>query len=186
MLHTNTSKKKTIRFALSLAFLSLIFLAGCGNSKTDNQANSDVPPGMVAVDLSGQGLEALINVPDSTVAPLELAANGQGGADVKVGENFQITVLEGPGDMALKKNDVTHDDVRKFIRYVVDEPNFLVWEWKIEGMEPDFHFYAIIKDGEKSFEVREVEGGVFSEKSAMQMLDAAKTLRVKAPAKAES
>ena len=53
-------------------------------------------------------------------------------------------------------------------------------------MEPDFHFYAIVKDGEKSFEVHEVEGEVFSEKSAMQMLDAAKTIRVKTPAKAES
>jgi hypothetical protein len=43
-----------------------------------------------------------------------------------------------------------------------------------------------VKDGTKTFEVRDAEGEVFSEKAATQMLDAAKTLRMKAPAKAES
>jgi hypothetical protein len=171
---------------LLIAGISVLALAACGNKNTDENANAGVPAGMVAADLSGQGLQALVNVPDSTVAPLEIMANPQGGADVKVGKNFQMTIIEGPGDIALKKNDITHDDVRKFVKYIVEEPNNLVWEWQIEGMEPEFHFYAIVKDGTKTFEVRDAEGEVFSEKAATQMLDAAKTLRMKAPAKAES
>lgn len=177
------SGKKLFLFALSL---SLLALAGCSGGKSDDTASANVPQGMVAVDLSDQGLAILVNVPDSTVAPLEVIANAQGGADVKVGKNFQMTIIEGPGDIAMKKNDITHDDIRKFIKYIVEEPNALVWEWQIEGMEPEFHFYAIVKDGEKTFEVRDVEGEVFTEKAATQMLDAAKSIRVKAPAKAES
>ncbi|TAL56397.1 MAG: hypothetical protein EPN85_15060 [Bacteroidetes bacterium] len=171
---------------LSALSLSLFLLAGCSGGKTDDNANAGVPQGMVAADLSNCGMSVLVNIPDSTVAPPEIIANAQGGADVKVGKNFQITITEGAGDIALKKNDITHDDIRKFIKYIVEEPNYLVWEWQIEGMEPEFHFYAIVKDGEKIFEVRDVEGEVFSEKAATQMLDAAKSIRVKAAVKAES
>ena len=169
---------------LSLACASLLALAGCGNGKTD-ATNAGIPKGMVAADLSAQGLFALVNVPDSTVGPLEIISNAQGGADVKVGKNFQMTITEGAGDFEMKKNDITHDDVRKFVKYIVEDPSALVWEWQIEGMEPEFHFYTVVKAGEKSFEVRDVEGEIFSEKAATQMLDAAKSLRLKA-AKAES
>jgi len=166
---------------LLLASASLLALAGCGNGKTDD-ANAGVPHGMVATDLSAQGLSVLINVPDSTEAPLEIISNAQGGADVKVGKNFQMTITEGMGDFEMKKNDITTDAVRKFIKYIVEEPNALVWEWQIEGMEPEFHFYIVVKAGEKSFEVRDVDGEIFSEKAITQMLDAAKSIRLKAPA----
>lgn len=175
-------------FLVSLS-ISLLALAGCGGGKTDDGANVGVPQGMMAADLSAQGLSVLVNVPDSTVAPLEITANAQGGADIKVGKNFQIGITEGAGDIELKKNDITHDDIRKFVKYVVEEPNCLVWEWQIEGMEPEFHFYAIVKDGDKSFEVgnlEDVDGAKFSEKAVMQMLDAAKSIRLKAAPKAES
>lgn len=175
------------KILLLAAFISLITLAGCGNKGGDN-ANSDVPQGMVAADLSAQGLQILINVPDSSSGPLEITENAQGGADVKVGKNFQITVTEGAGDMAMKKNDITSDAVRKFVKYIGDkeDPNAILWEWQIEGMDPEFHFYAIVKVGEKSFEVRDVEGEVFSEKAATDMLNAAKTIRLKATDKQES
>jgi hypothetical protein len=187
MLNTITSKKNRVKpFALFASSLTLLFLTSCGNEKNNGNANTDVPHGMVAVDLSAQGLPILVNIPDSNTAPLEIIANAQGGTDVKVGRNFQITIIDGKGDISLKKNDIAKDDVRKLVRYVVDEPNFLVWEWKIEGLESDFHFYAIVKDGEKSFEAHEVEGEVFSEKSTLLMLEAAKSIHLKTSVKAES
>ena len=173
---------------LFIAGTSIIGLAGCGNGKTDDNGSADVPQGMVAADLSAVSegrMQVLINVPDSTTGPLEIISNAQGGADVKVGKNFQMTITEGMGDMTMKKNDITTDAVRKFVKYIVEDPNALVWEWQMEGMEPEFHFYAIVKSGEKTFEVRDVEGEIFSEKAATQMLDAAKSIRLKAP-KAES
>lgn len=174
---------------LSLAGASFLTLAGCSGGADADNINADVPAGMVAADLSAVSegrMQVLLNVPDSTSGSLEIVPNAQGGADVMVGKNFKMTITEGSGDIAMKKNDITHDDVRKFVKYVVEDPNALVWEWQIEGMEPEFHFYAIVKDGDKSYEVRDVEGEVFSEKAAMQMLDAAKSIRAKAAVKAES
>ena len=173
---------------LFIASASLLTFAGCGNGKNDDNSNAGVPQGMVAADLSAMSegrMQVLVNVPDSTTGPLEIIPNAQGGADVKVGKNFQMTVTESMGDIAMKKNDITTDAVRKFIKYVVEDPNALVWEWQMEGMEPEFHFYAIVKAGDKTFEVRDVEGEIFSEKAATQMLDAAKSIRMKAQ-KAES
>ena len=175
------------RIFLFIMSVSLLTFAGCGPQKEDN-ANAGVPQGMVAADLSGVSegrMQVLVNVPDSTNGPLEIMANAQGGADMKVGKNFQMTITESAGDIAMKKNDIIHDDVRKFVKYIVEDPNALVWEWQIEGMEPEFHFYAVVKAGDKSFEVRDVEGEIFSEKAATQMLDAAKSIRMKT-AKTES
>ncbi|MBI3500451.1 MAG: hypothetical protein HY063_01555 [Bacteroidetes bacterium] len=166
---------------LSFGVFSLFIFASCGGAKKED-VNANVPKGMVAADLSAVSegrMPVLMNVPDSTVGPLQVSANSQGGADVKVGKSFQMAVMEGAGDMETKKKDVTHDDVRKFVKYVMEDANAIIWEWQIEGMEPEFHFYAVVKAGAKSFEVRDVEGEVFSEKSAVQMLDAAKTIRMK-------
>jgi hypothetical protein len=168
--------KKIFLFLISA---SVLVPAGCGNGKNDT-VDTSVPQGMVAADLSEQGMPILINVPDSTVGRLQIVPNPQGGVDVKVGKNFQITILEGAGEgIDMKKKLITQDDVRKFVKYVVEEPNAIVWEWQMEGGEPEFHFYAIIKAGEKSYEVFDVIGEVFSEKAAMDMLSAAKSIRPK-------
>lgn len=185
------NKKTKLRFLsggnLFLFIISIsLFFSGCGSSKNDGDMNSDAPEGMKAVDLLSYGLPILINIPEPTTSPLEITENPQGGADVRLGENIQMTIIEGTGNMALKKNDITHDDVRRFIKYVIEEPEAIVWEWQIEGLEPEFHFYAIIKAGEKSFEVRDIEGGAFSEKSALQMLDIAKSIRINESAKSGS
>ena len=170
-----------LRTKIYILLASVFFtsLAGCKSSKGEDNANAGVPAGMVALDLSSYGMQILVNVPDSTNGPLQVTENGQGGADIKVGKNFKITIIEGSGDMALKKNDITSDAVRKFVKYGIEEADAILWEWQIEGMEPEFHFYEIIKSGEKSFEVHDVDGEVFSEKAATEMLNAAKSIRLK-------
>lgn len=175
---------KTV-FAI-MAAGSLFINSGCGSGAADQPAATDVPQGMVAADLSSFGIPVLVNVPDSTVGPLELSENPQGGVDVRVGKGFQFTVKEGVGDMTLMKSDITSDAIKKLVKYVVEEPNALIWEWQIDGMEPEFHVYAVVKAGDKSFEVRNIESEVFSEKSATLMLDAAKSIRMKEAPKAES
>ena len=159
-------------------FIISFFLVGCGNSKKDGDMNLNATEGMREVELTSYGFPIFINIPQATTSSLEITENPQGGVDVKVNENIQMAISEGTGDMVLKKNDITHDDVRRFVKYVIDEPDAIVWEWQIEGMETEFHFYTIIKAGEKSFEVSNVEGKMFSEKSALQMLDIAKSIRL--------
>jgi hypothetical protein len=191
MLNTINLKNPTMQSAflpdkrklfLFLASASLLLLTGCGNKKGED-TNTELPAGMIMVDLSKYNLPILITVPDSANGgSLEITENGQGGVDLKSGKNVQITIAEGPGDMALKKNDATTDAVRKFVKYVSEEPDAILWEWQIPGLEPEFHFYTLVKAGNKSFEVQDVNGKVFSETAAKNMLNAAKTIRMKTQA----
>lgn len=177
------------KIILSAAVISMTILGSCsgeGHDGGDDSSTQSVPAGMMALDLSEYQVGAIINVPDSNVAPLEIAPNPMGGADIRVGKNFQLTVMEGPGDMTLKKHDVANDMLRKFVKYVVEEPDAIVWEWQIEGMEPEFHLYTVIRVGEKSFEVSNIEGEPMSEKAVMQMLESARSLRLKEAAPAAS
>jgi hypothetical protein len=168
------------KFFLFIAGVSAIALASCGNGKKSDNANGVAPQGMIIADLSTQGIAALVTIPDSTTGPLEIIpSNTPAGTDVKVGKNFQMTVIEGIGNMEMRKKDITSDEVHKFVKYVVEDPNSIVWEWQMEGGEPEYHFYTIVKSGNKSYEVFDVAGEVFSEKAATQMLDAAKSVRPK-------
>ena len=167
------------KFFLFVGCISVLALSSCGSGKKDDTTNTNIPQGMIAADLSTQGLAALVNFPDSTTGTLEIIPNAQGGADVKVGTNFQMTIIEGPGNMEMKKKDITSDEIRKFVKYVVEDANTIVWEWQMEGGEPEYHFYTIVKSGNKSYEVFDVAGETYSEKAATQMLDAAKSVRPK-------
>jgi len=168
---------------LFIASATLLSMTGCGNGETGN-TNAGVPQGMVAADLTSFGISVLVNVPDSTTGPLEITENTLGGADIKVGKNFQIRVIEGEGNIELKKQDITSDEVRKLVKYVVEDPSAILWEWQMnEGGEPEFYFYSIVKAGNKSFEVFNVPGEIFSEKAATQMLEAAKSIRAKGEVK---
>ena len=173
-------------FFIPAVFVTLA-VTGCGNSDTNNSTADTIPQGMVAADLSKYEIPVLINVPDSTIGPLVITADPQGGANVNVGKNFCINIVEGEGNMEIRKNDVKNDAIRKFIKYVIEDRNTIVWEWQIEGQTSEFHFYSIVKAGDKSFEVSDVAVGeeIFSEKSVVQMLDAARSIRLKEAVKKE-
>lgn len=167
---------KQIFFLFS--FTALLIVTGCGNKAADHQ-ETDIPKGMMAVDISSHGLPLIINLPDSSLGAHEIRENALGGIDVKSGKNFQISIIEGTGNFDMKRSDIETDAVRKLVKYVINEPATLCWEWQIEGLEPEFHFYTIIHTGNKSFEVQDVEGEMFSENAVAKMLESAKSIRLK-------
>ncbi len=171
--NTSAMLKKLI---LLVTITALITGTGCGNSKK----GSNEIPGMSAYDLSALGTPATINVPDTTKTKLETSAQSSGSMVIKSGKDFQISITPGDGDLTLKKGDVSSDEVKKFKRYLVDEPNSLVWEAQVSGLEPEFHFYTVVKVGNDSYVIEDVkDADSFSEKAIQKMNDAAKSLRAK-------
>lgn len=161
---------------LLLALPALFVITGCNNSKNDDNNI----PGMSQYDLSSFGALVTINVPDTTKTKLEIVAQGSGSIEIRSGKDFQISITPGEGDFPLKKSDISSDDVKKFKRYVVDEPTSLIWESQVSGLEPEFHFYTVIKAGKDSYLVEDIkEGDPFSEKAIQKMADAAKSIKAK-------
>lgn len=165
-----------------LAAPALLFFASCGGSKTEETTAS--MPGMMEVSLKINGNELSIMVPDSTKGKMEMVEQSWGATEIKVGKEFQISISESEGDVALMKSDIAGNDVNKFKRYVKDEPTLIFWESEIT--EPEFHFYTVVKTGKSSYLIEDIKEEHFNEKSAQTMVDAAKTLKAKEGAKPNS
>jgi len=164
---------------LLLATPAVLFFAGCGDSKTEETATS--LPGMMETNISVNGNQLSIMVPDSTKGKLEVVEQSWGATEIKVGKEFQISITESEGDIALTKSDIAGNDVNKFKRFVKDEPTLVFWESEITG--PEYHFYTIVKTGNTSYVIEDIKGEIFSEKAAQTMIDASKTLKAKEAAK---
>ncbi len=163
------------KILLLLLAPAMVFLASCGGSKTDETTASI--PGMMETQLKINGNALSIMVPDSTKGKLEMVEQSWGATEIKVGKDFQISIEEGEGDIALTKSDISGNDVNKFKRYVKDEPTTLLWESEITA--PEFHFYSIVKPGTVSYIVKDIAGEMFGEKATETMVEAAKTLKAK-------
>ncbi len=164
--------------------ISFLFLSGCDGNRVDNSQNGGVPQGMIELDLTQYGYAVIIYVPDATAGNLEVVEQSWGAVEIKVGKTFQLSVKVGEGDIALKKSDIAGNDVNKFKRYVVDEPNALLWESQI--MEPEFHLYAVVKIGDASYEVEDIAGEIFPEAAAVKMLESAKAMKAAVKKEANS
>lgn len=172
------------RTLLLLATPVLVFIASCGNKASEKNKI----PGMMETTINVNSSAYTIMVPDSTRGLLEITEQPWGATEIKVGQDFHLSVEENEGDVALMKTDITGNEVFKLQRYLKDEPTLLFWESKNENM-PDsrFHFYAIVKVGNYSFVVKDVERlEPYNEKAVQSMVDAAQTLKSNAPAKPNS
>ncbi len=167
------------KILLLLATPAVLLLASCGGSKTEGTTSA--MPGMMEVQLKINGNALSIMVPDSTVGKMEMVEQSWGATEIKVGKDFQISIEEGDGDIALTKSDIAGNDVNKFKRFIKDEPTLLIWESEITA--PECHFYTIIKPATVSYVIQDIKGEMFGEKAAQKMVDAAKSLKAKDAAK---
>jgi hypothetical protein len=174
--------KKTL---LVLAAPALFFIASCGGSKTEENKTME---GMKEYTLKINGNDLSVMVPDSTIGLLEVTEQSWGAVELKVGANFNMSIEENDGDVALMKTDINGNEVFKLQRYIKDEPTLLFWEAKnVDMPDPRFHFYSILKVGNASYVVKDVERPeAYNEKAIQFMLDASKTLTSKAAQKANS
>jgi hypothetical protein len=152
---------------------SVLLLTNCKNQKSDDVNNSTSGIRQVQIKINGNSLSLM--VPDSTKGKVEVVDQSWGATEIKVGKDFQISISEGEGDIALKKSDIAANDVNKFKRYVKDEAGLLFWESQIT--EPEFHFFCIQKVGTTSYNVEDIKGDIFSEPAVQSMIDAVKSMK---------
>lgn len=161
--------------ALLLLILSVVLMqTACDDSKKEEVVT--VKPGMMELNLKVNGNSLTITVPDSSIGRLEMAEQSWGATEIKVGKHFQISISEGQGDIALKKSDISGDEINKFKRYIKEEPNTLFWESAIT--EPEFHFYTVEKVGPVFYLIENIKEEHFTEKDIQQMLESAKSLKL--------
>jgi hypothetical protein len=150
------------KIIISIFALSLPLLITCCSEKESGAKLSNTE-GSILLDLSKFGKQFSIYVPDTTTSKLEIVEQSWGALDLKVGTEFQLSIMEDPGDMEFKKSDIKANDVNVFKSFVIDEPLTVIWESAIT--KPEYHFYSIQKIGADTFVFEDIVSADGSSKS---------------------
>ncbi len=178
-------KKLFLLLAIAVAML----FAQCGGEANDEPATAEEETvnlgNTVEIDLSKHGFPLSIEVPapDEETPEATVAVLDWGALEIKVNKYFQIQIADGEGNIAAKKqNNADMYDNIYTIQYLLEEETALLYKTEIpgSGIEPEFHFFAVIKAGGRTFEVEDIKGvDSYSEESARRMLDFAKAIKVR-------
>jgi hypothetical protein len=159
-----------------ITLFSIGLLFSCGSEK-DVKTDSAPPAGMHLIDLSAYGKPFSIYVPDTNTAKPEISEQPSGALEVKVGNNFAISIYETAANLALKKEDIQADEVNRFKSFIVDQPEGMIWESGIT--QPEFHFLLNKQTGgsEYSFEdIRDPELKPFGKEAVERMFESSKKI----------
>lgn len=164
-----------------LFLFSMALLAACGDGKADAaqrmaaQADSAQAAAQATVDLAQFDVPLLLTPPDKQLtggaAPTVLWKDEIGKLEVKAGEHFGLTIVEEPGDIARLKADLDRDLLKKNT-VLKETPDLLVYKSEFPD-DPSLvfvHFYQVMRSGDRSFVVEDVQAGMrFTEQDVERM-----------------
>jgi hypothetical protein len=164
-----------------------IFWTACSGDKPETKEDI-VPKGMIALDLKSMGYPVKINVPDSNYFPTIDSMASANGAQIRIGQHFDILVnFATPEDADLEKQKVLiQADNAGTPTFLTGDSTTLVWETKFADLSMH-HFIHIVKIGTDTYFVRDNKDNVdnqFSKPDVDKMIESAKSLRAR-PADAE-
>ena len=172
------------RLLLFLIVPIAIVLTQCGEGSEDESVTEETVNlgNTVEIDLSEHGFPLTIEVPapDGNTPEASVVVLDWGAVEIKVDKYFQIQIADGEGNIADKKQDnIDMYDNIYTLEYLIDEETALLYKTAIPGLEPEFHFYVVVKANGRTFEVEDVKAEIYSEEAARRMLDFAKAIKIK-------
>ena len=174
--------KSILKITLAVGLVAM--MASCGGKKVEAE-NLVAPQGTRYFDISKTGMNAFVLIPDSSIGILDTVMQSSGEYLIKVGKDFQISVVETAGDVNQRKADIASDDVNKLKKYITDDATTLMWESGIGDLS-EFHFYHIAKLGTRSYVFEDIKGEPFSQQAVQKMLDVCKQTKEKKVAEKQS
>ena len=175
--------KRIALFTICLGFLTL---NSCKHEQAQEDANP-VPAGMVRLDLSKAGINAAIDVPDTSHKLNGIEAQTSGTVHVYVGRGFHIMINVSGEAIAMKKSDLAGDDLNKVKTWVVNDSNNLLYSTQKDtnafaNAKEEFHFYSLVKKGTTTYYIEDLQQGTdgtvytFGQPEVQTMLNSAKSL----------
>ncbi|HXU26382.1 MAG TPA: hypothetical protein VN698_04060 [Bacteroidia bacterium] len=174
--------KSILKITVAVGLVAM--MASCGGKKVETE-NLVAPQGSRYLDISKTGMNAFVLIPDSSMGILDTVMQSSGEYLIKVGKDFQISVIETAGDVNQRKADIASDDVNKLKKYITDDATTLMWESGIGDLS-EFHFYHIAKLGNRTYVFEDIKGEPFSQQAVQKMLDVCKQAKEKKVAEKQS
>jgi len=158
----------------------LLFFTQCGGpdnsgqSETEN-AESEIPIGTMPLDLSGYGYPLTMYVPDTVGSipdALAVIVLESGALEIRVGIDYQVLLNNSEGNLAAQKEHIQGDDVYEST-FLVDEKDAIYYTSTIKGfgLDTTYHFFMIIRNGDKAYEIEDIKGEQFDQWAGDQMYE---------------
>jgi hypothetical protein len=153
---------------LSLIFSAAISLLAFGSTTIAQTA-------LVDLDCSSiEGFEVLTKAPTGVKA-----VEQYGSVKISNGAKFQVE-LNSVYDysIAAAKKEIEANDINKLKKYVVDEPNGIIYQSEVMG-QIQYHFMYFLIGEEDSYYFQNVKGPTYDLESTKVMFNAAKASKIK-------
>lgn len=176
-------------------WMALVALTGCNNNKTETNTETPAPTqsmGSSTVDLSDKGVDGMdvtIVIPDSINSKIKFAKSDYTGTlDIWAGDKYKMRVTsnwaseEDPMDATLKERigTIMHNIDTLTCKYLVKEPNLILWEYKTDDGQTGYHFYTQVAGGKTTFySMEDNDAVVHTEGAIRSMVEISKSLTLK-------
>ena len=181
--------------------LVVAVVAACGGKKGDAapsenateapEAAEPVAPPVKTIELAGAldigGPVMAADADDTswkgismTTAPAGAKVDASMGGTMLVIDDSMSVGLGGEKDLAEKKKAAQDHPLQKFVRFVLEEPDAIIWEATIsEGDPSNFLLVANVKLGDEKVKSCDTDGyGTFTEANARKVLEACRSLKL--------
>jgi len=158
----------------------LLFFTHCGgpdNTKQSDTENTEVeaiPIGTVPIDLSSYGypLTMYVPYPDESMPEATVDVLESGALEIRAGDDYQVLLNNSEGDLAAQKEHILGDDVYEST-FLVDEKDAIYYTSTIKGfgLDTTYHFFMIIRNGDKAYEVADIKSEQFDQWAGDQMYE---------------
>lgn len=167
---------------LTIPVFALALLAGCGGGAeqasdptqaTDSSAAAAIPP----IDLATYDLPLLLTPLDKQYTdgqePAIVWKDETGTLEVKAGSHFGLVITEEPGDIPRLKASLDRDLLQKNT-LLSETPEGLTYrsEFPDDPTLVFMHFYQVVKAGDRTFVVQDLEGQAFNQQDIDRMMAA--------------
>jgi len=158
----------------------LLFFTHCGGpdntkqSDTENTETEEIPIGTVPIDLSSYGypLTMYVPYPDESMPEAKVDVLESGALEIRAGEDYQVLLNNSEGDLAGQKEHILGDDVYEST-FLVDEKDAIYYTSTIKGfgLDTTYHFFMIIRNGDKVYEIEDIKSEQFDQWAGDQMYE---------------
>jgi hypothetical protein len=168
------------RIFLLLAICTPMIWTACSGNKTETTEDI-VPAGMRALNLKAMGYPVKINVPDSTYFTTLDTSATPSGAEIKLGQHFDILVnFAGAEDADItKQKGLIEAADAGMSTFLPSDSATLIYETKFGDLSMH-HFIRLVKIGKDTYYVRDNNNNPdnqFKKEDVDKMVECAKSLR---------
>lgn len=165
-----------------ITILALVVLAGCGGSAEPASDGTPVPDSastatLAPIDLSSHGLPLLLTPLDEQLAdgqePAIIWKDETGTLEITIGDHFGLVITEEPADIPRLKAALDRDLLRKNTP-LRETPELLTYrsEFPDDPSLVFMHFYQVVKAGDRSFVIQDLEGKPYNQQDIDRMMAA--------------